>query len=153
MLRWWSNHKNHSILGESHCFHHKTSLLAPTFNSNMGVLPKWQLTPPPSNDCSTPSVCFRESKDRWTDNGWFAMTLDHWSGWAKQNHKNAIGTFGKPGISLSVNVVTWNCNILVSSDMIWAAAPFCSLRRSWLLALMMSASLCVRSSYVYIAKM
>ena len=55
-------------------------------------------------------------------------------------------TLGKPGSSLSVRVATWNCNIFTSSDMMWAAAPFCSFLFSWLLALMMSDSLWVKSS-------
>ena len=54
---------------------------------------------------------------------------------------------GSPGRSLSLNVATWYCSILMSSAMMCEADPFCSLRISWLLALTMSASLCVRSSW------
>ena len=47
---------------------------------------------------------------------------------------------GLPGMSLSVNVATWNCNIFMFSLMMWAAAPDCSFLSNSLLALIMSAS-------------
>ena len=50
-------------------------------------------------------------------------------------------TLGKPGNSLSVNVATWNCNILKSSDMMCAGAPFISFLFKWLFAFTMSANL------------
>lgn len=55
-------------------------------------------------------------------------------------------TFGRPGSSLSVKVATWYCSIFISSEMMCEAAPFCSFRRNWLFAFIMSASLCVKSS-------
>ena len=55
-------------------------------------------------------------------------------------------TFGSPGSSLSVSVATWYCNIFMFSAIMWEAAPFCSFRLSSLLALIMSASLWVKSS-------
>uniref|UniRef100_A0A6B0V505 Putative secreted protein n=1 Tax=Ixodes ricinus TaxID=34613 RepID=A0A6B0V505_IXORI len=55
---------------------------------------------------------------------------------------------GSPGISLSTSVATWNWSILSVSAMMWAAAPLCSLRISSLLALTMSASLWVKSSWL-----
>ena len=64
----------------------------------------------------------------------------------REGRCGCVQTRGMPGISLSTSVATWNWSIFVSSAMMWAAAPFCSLRFSWLFALMMSASLWVKSS-------
>jgi len=62
-------------------------------------------------------------------------------------HRHRIVTnLGKPGMSLSTSVATWNCSIFIFSDMTWAAAPACSFLISSLFAFMMSASLCVKSS-------
>ena len=53
---------------------------------------------------------------------------------------------GRPGMSLSTRVATWNCNILIFSASTWAAAPACSFRTSSLLAFRISDNLWVRSS-------
>ncbi len=52
-----------------------------------------------------------------------------------------INTLGIPGSSLSVSVATWNCSILMSSSMMWEAAPLVSFLVSCSLALTMSANL------------
>ena len=54
--------------------------------------------------------------------------------------------WGWPAISLSIYVATWNCSNCSNSWTIWAGAPSCSQCRTFELALMISASLCVKSS-------
>ena len=69
----------------------------------------------------------------------------------KQNHEYSTSIYsdnqitlithlGNPGISLSTRVATWNCNILIFSDTMWAAAPLCSFLNNSLLHLIMSVS-------------
>mmetsp|Transcript_14393 Transcript_14393/g.39003 ORF Transcript_14393/g.39003 Transcript_14393/m.39003 type:complete len:214 (-) Transcript_14393:694-1335(-) len=53
---------------------------------------------------------------------------------------------GTPGMVLSMYVVMWYCTSCAKSLMMCWGAPFCSCLRSELLARMISASLCVRSS-------
>ena len=67
--------------------------------------------------------------------------------YGQYNMRHKAPTLGRPGNSLSTSVDTWNCNILVSSAIMWAAAPFCSFLFNWLLALMISDNLCVKSSW------